>query len=141
VWLRRLALVALVVWAGVAVVRLTRLVEPPETPPGQEAAAMLPFLRGTIPSQAGYLYVEPGEFGTDSGTGIRLRYELYPRVYDDTRASVDESSVRDLMRRQNLQYVVVVDASQYPADHWLRQPRDWLRRVELDPNRYVLEAI
>jgi hypothetical protein len=140
VWLRRLAMLALAVWVGVAVVRLSRLVEPPDTPPGQESVSMLPFLRQTIPSQAGYLYVEPGEFGTDSGTGIRLRYELYPRIYDDTRAAVDESSVRDLMRRQNLQYVVVVDALQYPADHWLRQPRDWLRRIELDANRYVLEA-
>jgi len=138
--MRRVALVALVVWSSVCVVRLSRLIEPAETPPGAEVVAALDFFRATIPSNAGYLYVEPGEFGTDTGTGVRLRYELYPRVYDDTRASVDEASVRDLMRRQQLAYVVVVDATRYPAGHWLRQPGDWLRRIELDANHYVLEV-
>jgi hypothetical protein len=139
-WRRRIALIALAVWAVVSVVRLTRLVETPESPPGQESVSDLPFYRSTIPSQAGYLFVEPGAFGTDSGTGIRLRYELYPRVYDDTRASVDETTVRDLMQRQGLRFVIVPDASAYPSGHWLREPRDWLRRIELDGNRYVLEV-
>ena len=140
-WWRRLALMALVVWAAVSLVRATRLVEAPEPPPGAEAVSALAFLRSTIPPDVGYLYVEPGEFGTDDGTGIRLRYELFPRPYDDTRASVDERTVRDIMQRQHLRYVVVVDASRYPPTHWLRQPREWLRRVELDPNRYVLEVV
>jgi hypothetical protein len=139
-WRRRIALVALAVWAVVSVARLTRLVETPESPPGQASASALAFFRSTIPTQAGYLFIEPGAFGTDSGTGIRLRYELYPRVYDDTRASVDETTVRDLMQRQGLRYVVVPDASAYPSGHWLREPRDWLRRIELDGNRYVLEV-
>jgi hypothetical protein len=135
----RLALVAVVVWGVVCVARLTRLVEAPAPPPGEEVAAALPFLRSVIPSDAGYLFVDPGEFGTDTGTGIRLRFELYPRRYDDTRASVDEATVRDLMQAQGLRYVVVLDAEAYPPNHWLRQPRDWLRRHQLDPSRYILE--
>jgi hypothetical protein len=33
---------------------------------------------------------------------------------------------------------VVPDASAYPPTQWLRQPRDWLRRVDLDDQQYVL---
>jgi hypothetical protein len=137
-WRRRAALGVLGVWGLVAVARLTRLIGPAEAPPGQEAASALDFFRATIPSDGGYLYVEPGEFGTDTGAGQRLRYALYPRTYDDVRASVAEASVRQLMAAEGLGYVAVPDASQYPQDSWLRQPRDWLRRVELDGNRFVL---
>jgi hypothetical protein len=34
--------------------------------------------------------------------------------------------------------VVVPDASLYAPTSWLREPREWLHRVELDANRYVL---
>jgi hypothetical protein len=44
------------------------------------------------------------------------------------------------MRREHLQYVVVPDARDYPADHWTRAPRDWLRRTSQDATSYVLEA-
>jgi len=27
------------------------------------------------------------------------------------------------------------------AASWLRQPRDWLRRVDFDANRYLLEIV
>jgi hypothetical protein len=137
----RLVLGVLALWLSICVVRLGRLVEPPETPPGQEAVPMLDFVRSQIPATAGYLFVLPGEFGSDTGLGPRLRYELYPRSYDDVRASLDEASVRDLMRRERLSYVVVVDAEQYPPTHWTRTPRDWLRRIDLDATRYVLEVV
>ena len=101
---------------------------------------MLDFLRATIPSDAGYLFVLPGDFGTDPGTAPRLRYELYPRAYDDVRASQDESSIRQLMRSGGLRFIVVADASQYPPTSWLRQPREWLRRIDFDATRYVLEV-
>ena len=101
----------------------------------------LDFFKSTIPPNVGYLFVEPGEFGTDTGLGQRLRYELYPRAYDKVRPSVDEVAARELMRREGLAFIVVPDASQYAADSWLRQPRDWLRRVELDSNRYVLAIV
>ena len=129
-------------WAIVAVARLTRLVEPPAQPPGQEGAALFPLLRTTLPASAGYLFVLPGEFGSDTGLGPRLRYELYPRVYDDVRASQDASTVHELMSREHLRYIVVPDATQYPASHWLRQLPPWLRKTqEFDPNRYVLEVV
>ena len=83
----------------------------------------------------------PGDFGTDTGTAPRLRYELYPRRYDDVRASADESSIRQLMQTTGLRFVVVPDASQYVATSWLRQPRDWLRRIDFDANRYLLEIV
>ena len=137
----RLVLGVLALWLTISVVRLSRLVEPAEIPPGQEAAPALEFFRAQIPATAGYLFVLPGEFGSDSGLGPRLRYELYPRVYDDVRASLDEASVRELMRRASLRYVVVVDAEQYPPTHWTRAPRDWLRRIDLDAQRYVLEVV
>lgn|SRR5215467_14361903 len=140
-WRRRAVLGVLGLWAVVGVARLSRLVEPAEAPPGQDLAPALEFLKVTIPREAGYLFVEPGKFGTDTGVGQRLRYELYPRTYDDVRASLDEASVRALMRREGLAYIVVADASQYPPASYLRQPRDWLRRVELDARRYVLQVV
>ena len=82
--------------------------------------------------------MEPGPFGTDSGDGPRLRYELYPRTFDDVRASTAEAEVRQLMADERLGYVVVPDASQYASSTWLRAPRDWLQRIDLDDNRYVL---
>jgi len=140
-WTRRAALGALGLWGLVGLARLSRLVEPPEPPPGQELAPLLGFLRATIPLDAGYLLVLPGEFGSDTGTAPRLRYELYPRAYDDVRASQDEGSIRQLMRSGGLRFIVVPDASQYPPESWLRRPRDWLRRIEFDATRYVLEVI
>jgi hypothetical protein len=129
------------IWGLVSLARLSRLAEPADPPPGAETASALDFFRTSIPADAGYLFVEPGPFGTDTGTGQRLRYELYPRTYDDVRTSVDEAGVRQLMRSEGLSFVVVPDASQYAPDSWLRQPRDWLRRTELDANRYVLAVV
>ena len=121
--------------------RLTRLVEPAETPPGAELGPVLDFLRAQIAPTDGYLFVLPGEFGTDTGVGQRLRYELYPRPYDDVRASLDEASIRQLMRSEGLRFIVVADARQYDPSSWLRQPRDWLRRIEFDAQRYLLEVV
>lgn len=130
------------VWGLASLVRLSRLVEPPAAPPGSELGPqLLDFLRRAIPPDAGYLFVEPNAFGADTGTGQRLRYELYPRAYDDIRLSVDEATVRQQMQSEHLTFVVVADATQYPADSWLRQPRDWVRRVELDATRYVLAVV
>ena len=139
-WRQRLGVLLLAVWLVVCVARLSLLVAPADSPPGQEAAASFGFFRSQVPVDAGYLFVLPGEFGQDTGLGPRLRYELYPRVYDDVRASQDEQFVRDLMRRENLRYVVVPDAAQYPPTHWTRAARDWLTRTSLDDQRYVLEA-
>ncbi|HEY3058716.1 MAG TPA: hypothetical protein VGL99_07055 [Chloroflexota bacterium] len=147
-WRQRLGLIVVAVWLVVSLARLTKLVEPAEVPPGQEAAPTFGFFKQHIPATAGYLFVLPGEFGTDTGLGPRLRYELYPRTYDDIRASQDEQAVRDLMRRMNLRYVVVPDATLYPASHWTRQPTDWLKRTNFDADRptgpaldtYVLEV-
>ncbi|MBV9601837.1 MAG: hypothetical protein JOZ87_33955 [Chloroflexi bacterium] len=140
-WRRRAALGVLGVWGLVSLARSSRLVEPPEPPPGADMAPALDFFRASIPADAGYLFVEPGAFGTDTGAGQRLRYELYPRTYDDVRAEVDEADVHRLMRAEGLQFVVVPDASQYAPESWLRQPRDWLRRIELDADRYVLAIV
>ena len=140
-WRRRAALGVLGLWGVVSLARLSRLVEPAEAPPGQALGPALEWLKATIPRDAGYLFVEPGEFGSDTGVGQRLRYELYPRTYDDVRASADEASVRQLMRDEGLGYVVVADASQYAEGSWLRAPRDWLRRIELDADRYVLQVV
>jgi hypothetical protein len=137
---QRIALLIVALWLVVCLARLTRLVEPAEPPPGQQAAPTFEFFRGHIPPDAGYLFVLPGEFGQDTGLGPRLRYELYPRVYDDVRATQDERTVRDLMQREHLRYVVVPDASQYSAAHWTRGDKTWLRRVDLDANRYLLEV-
>jgi hypothetical protein len=140
-WRRRAALGVLGVWGLVSLARLSLLVEPPEPAPGAALAPALDFFRASIPVDAGYLFVEPGRFGTDTGAGQRLRYELYPRTYDDVRAEVDEATIHQLMQAEGLTYVVVPDASQYSPDSWLRQPRAWLRRIELDPNRYVLATL
>jgi hypothetical protein len=140
-WQQRLGIVVVAVWLVVCLARLSRLVEPPEQPPGQEAAPLFGFFKEQIPPAAGYLFVLPGEFGQDTGLGPRLRYELYPRRYDDVRAAQDEQSVRDLMKRGNLRYIVVPDATHYSANHWIRSPSDWLKRTDLDANRYLLEVL
>jgi hypothetical protein len=141
VWRRRGVLGVFGIWGLISLARATRLIEPPEPPPGAELASALDFFRATIPADAGYLFVEPGPFGTDTGAGQRLRYALYPRAYDDVRTAVDAAAVRQLMRGQSLGFVVVPDASQYAPTSWLRQPPDWLRRIELDANRYVLAVV
>lgn len=140
-WRRRAALGVFGVWGLLSLARLGQLIQPPEPPPGAEAASAFDFFRASIPADAGYLFVEPGAFGTDTGIGQRLRYELYPRTYDDVRIAVDEVEVRELMRSEGLRFVVVPDASQYASSSWLREPRNWLRRIELDANRYVLAVV
>jgi hypothetical protein len=139
-WRRRAALGVLGGWGLVSLVRLSRLFQPAETPPGADLGPAFEFFRSSIPADAGVLFVEPGPFGTDTGVGQRLRYELYPRPYDDVRATLDPDAVRQLMRTEGLRFVAVPDASQYAPTSWLRQPPDWLRKVELDANRYVLAA-
>ena len=140
-WTRRAALGVIGLAALICLARATRLVAPPDVSPGPETVASLDFFRATIPQTAGYLYVEPGAFGTDTGAGQRLRYELYPRTYDDVRYSEDEGSVRDLMRAEHLTYILVPAAAQYAPTSWLRQPSDWLQRIELDADRYVLAVV
>src|SRR4051794_31552100 len=142
-WRRRAVLGVLGLWGIVGVARATRLVGPPDARPGPEVEPMLQFLRVTIPPDAGYLYVLPGGFGAgdDTGAAPRLRYELFPRRYDDVRADVPETRVQEVMRARRLRYVVVPDAQQYPADSWLRQPRDWLKRTQLSDDQYVLTVV
>jgi hypothetical protein len=142
-WRRRAAFGIIGAWGLVSLARLTRLVEPAETPPGVELGSMLDFLKAQIAPTDGYLFVLPGEFGSGTDTGVekRLRYELYPRAYDDVRASQDEASIRQLMRSEGLRFVVVADARQYDPTSWLRQPRDWLKRIDFDTQRYLLEVV
>jgi len=135
---RRLALGLLGGWALLSLARLSRLVEPAAIPPGQDIAATFDFYRAHIPSDAGYLFVLPGAFGQDTGSGPRLRYELYPRRYDDIRAAQDAQSARRLMQQEQLRFIVVPDGTAYVPDHWLRQPQDWLRRTDFAPNQYLL---
>lgn len=141
VWRRRTVLGVLGAWVLVSLSGASKLVAPPEAPPGPEMEPLLDFLKATIPPEDGYLFVDPGAFGTDTGIGIRLRYELYPRRYDDVRASEDEATVRQLMGSQGLRFIVVPDATQYAETSWLRQPRDWLGRIDFDTTRYVLEVV
>jgi hypothetical protein len=140
-WRRRAVFTVAGLWSVVCVARLSRLGEPPESPPGDELVPLLDFLRQTIPPDAGYLLVLPGAFGTDTGTAPRLRYELAPRPYDDIRADVDEAQAHQLMTAEGLRYVVVPDATLYPTTSWLREPRPWLRQLPFDTNRYVLEVV
>jgi len=142
-WRRRAAIGVISAWGLVSLARLIRLVEPAETPPGAELGPVLDFVRAQIPPSEGYLFVLPGEFGSGSDTGVgkRLRYELYPRPYDDARVSQDEGSMRQLMAREGLRFIVVADARQYDPTSWLRQPRDWLRRIDFDAQSYLLEVI
>jgi hypothetical protein len=136
-WRQWAVLGVLGAWALLSMARFSRVVEPAEQPPGQTLAPLLAFFRATIPSDAGYLFV----LADDNGDAQRLRYELYPRPYDKVRSSQDESSARQLMLAEGLRFVVVPDARQYPPASWLRQPRDWLRRIEFDANTYVLELV
>jgi hypothetical protein len=143
-WRRRAGFGVFGAWALVSLARLTRLFEPAEAPPGTaELGPMLDFLKSQILPSDGYLFVLPGEFGSGSDTGVekRLRYELYPRPYDDVRASQDEASIRQLMRSEGLRFIVVADARQYDPTSWLRQPRDWLKRIDFDAQRYLLEVV
>jgi hypothetical protein len=138
-WQRTAALVVVAVWAIVALARLTRLVEPAEVPIGEEVASFVAFAAQTIPADGGYLYVQPTEFGSDSGVAPRLRYELHPRRYEDIRASEDEAAARQVMARNRLRYVVVPQAHLLPPSHWARQAPGW-SRTDLSGDAYVLVA-
>ena len=102
---------------------------------------MLEFFRSTIPVTAGYMFVLPGPFGTDTGIGPRLRYELYPRRYAELRFSTGESAIRQRMTDDDLAYVVVPALDQYPTTSWLREGRSWLQRIDFDVNTCVLAAV
>ena len=141
IWRRRAAFGVFGAFGLVSLARLTRLVEPAETPPGADLAPMLDFLKSQIAPTDGFLFVLPGEFGSDTGVEKRLRYELYPRRYDDVRASQDEASIRQLIRSAGLRFIVVANARHYDPTYWLRQPRDWLRRIDFDADRYLLEVV
>jgi hypothetical protein len=109
-------------------------------PPGAAVVPSLDFFRIQIPANAAYLYVLPGDSGTDTGTGLRLRYELFPRTYENARVADAETSVQALTRNRGIRYIVVPDASAYASTLWLRQERPWFERVQLDAAEYVLLA-
>ena len=140
-WRRRAAFGVIGAWCLVSLARVTRLVGPAEPPPGAQLGPLLDFLKAHIPPTDGYLFVLPGEFGTDTGVEKWLRYELYPRPYDDVRASQDETSIRQLMQGEGLRFIVVADARQYGPTYWLVQPRAWLKRIDFDSDRYLLEVV
>lgn len=140
-WRRRGVVGLLALGGGLSLVRAARLVEPTGPRPGAEIEPLLRFLRAAIPEQDGYLYVLPTAFGSDTGTAPRLRYELFPRRYDDVRTDVGVAAVRDLMSSEGLRYVVVPDARQYPEGSWVRQPPDWLQPIAFDASSYVLRRI
>ena len=134
------------VWGLVSVARATRLVEPAETPPGQELVPLLDFLRANIPTTASYLYVLPGEFGTDTGTGPRLRYELTRAATTTSASPWTSRAIRQLMQHDELRFIVVPDASQY-ARHVVAAPAarlaatGRLRRQPLPAGSRVLSAM
>ena len=45
------------------------------------------------------------------------------------------------MADEGLRFIVVPDAGQYPPSSWLRQPREWLTRIDFDANRYLLQVV
>jgi hypothetical protein len=45
------------------------------------------------------------------------------------------------MIASGLRFIVVPDAQRYEPSYFLRQPRDWLRRIDFDPDRYLLEIL
>ena len=136
-WLAAVAVLG--AWACVSVGQLSRLWEPPLVAPGGAVVPSLDFFRAQIPADGAYLYVLPGD-GTDAGTGLRLRYELFPRAYENARVADSETSVRALMRYRGIRYIVVPNASAYPPTLWLRQGRPWYERVQLDALDYLLVA-
>lgn len=139
-WRRRGALGLLAVGGGLSLVRAARLIAPTGPRPGSELEPFLDFFRQTIPASAGYLYVLPTAFGSDTGAAQRLRYELYPRRYDKLRTDADAAAARVLMTTEGLAYVVVPDARLYAETSWLRQPPEWLSPIRLDTHTYVLSV-
>lgn len=128
----------LALWALLALARLSWLVAPPDPRPASSADQFITFAQMVIPSGAAYLYVQPGTFGEDTDVEPRLRYDLYPRVFDDVRLDQGQDAVRALAASESARYIVVPNAADYPADSWLRQDEPWFTRVSLDPARYVL---
>ncbi len=137
-WQRIAAGLVLLLWIVVSVARLTKLIEAPEVPVGEDVRRFVTFAQAVIPEDAAYLYVEPRAYGTETGIGPRLRYELFPRRYDDISGPTSEQAVRDLARQDGARYILVPDASSLPADHFLLGSAPWFHRVQLDANRYVV---
>lgn len=133
---RQIAGAVVGLWLLLSLARLSRLVEPPEPPPGELVRPFVAFARQTIPPGAGYLFLEPR--GPQRPEVPRLRYELYPRRFQNAPVDADEASVQALLAREGRRFIAVPAASLYPPGHWVRGSRPWFRRVELDPERYVL---
>lgn len=140
-WRRRGVITVVGLWAIVSVARLSHFIEPVTRPAGNEVAPVLDFFKAVIPPDANYLFVLPGEFGSDTPMGPRLRYELFPRLFGEVRLSAGEAAICRRIYDSNVRFIVVPDATEYPETAWVRQQRPWFRRIDLDGITYVLEII
>lgn len=131
-----LALVA--VWGVLGAARLSRLVGPPSPPPGQSYLPFIRFAEGLVPPAASYLYAQPTEFGGDTGVEPRIRYELFPRRYDDIRPHVTAEEALALVRREGAAFVLVPQADLFASGHWVRGQLPWFTRDVYRPSQYVL---
>lgn len=129
---------ALLIWALLAVARLSVVLEPPAALPGRVAEPFFAFARAIIPEDAAYLYVQT-DFAPERGISPRLRYELFPRRYVDVDMHVSLEEVRAILAREAIRYVVFPAPELFGPDHWVStylQPRG--QRIPLDEERYIL---
>lgn len=134
---RGLAVGVLALWTVVAMARLTELVERPAPPPGEPVEPFVAFARAAIPPDQGYLFLD-SDIRREEGHSPRLRYELYPRPYEDLFYDLRVGDVRAWLSQNGLRYVVVPDATLYPPDHWVWTDESWYHRLALDRQRFIL---
>ncbi|MBI4494443.1 MAG: hypothetical protein HY690_16800 [Chloroflexi bacterium] len=95
------------------------------------------FVQTQVPSTVAYLYQEPW----GAGRAHRLRYELYPRRYEELPSEAPEAEVRAFVRTRGIGYILVLDSSLYATGSWALEARPWFQRVELSPTSFVLKVV
>lgn len=129
-----------VAWVALALLRLSALVEQPDAPPGKEIEPFLPAALAALPPDAKYLHPEPIRGVVDTGVAPRLRYELWPRDYENSGPTKDEREVRQEALQDGRSFLVVPNLSAYEEKHWIRQPRPWFRSMAYVGDGVIVEV-
>jgi hypothetical protein len=130
-WRRAAAWGVVVAWGLLSLVRLSVFAPPSAEPPGQAYTEFYARARNLLPAAVHYLYLDASAYAGDPAVGIRLRYELAPRVFGGRSVDMGLDATEAYMKASGRGYLVIPTLRGYPSPHWLTQEHDWYMRVRL----------